>query len=121
MREVLLYFIMDILKIIIAVVASAVVFGIVGFLLGQMHRKRVAEAEIGSATQEATRIVNNALAEAETKKRKPSLRQRTKFTNSAMSWNASCGNAARKFSVRNAESSRRRRRSTARSKILKKG
>ena len=33
-----------------------------------MHRKRVAEAEIGSATQEATRIVNNALAEAETKK-----------------------------------------------------
>lgn len=70
MREVLLYFIMDILKIIIAVVASAVVFGIVGFLLGQMHRKRVAEAEIGSATQEATRIVNNALAEAETKKKK---------------------------------------------------
>lgn len=69
MREVLLYFIMDILKIIIAVVASAVVFGIVGFLLGQMHRKRVAEAEIGSATQEATRIVNNALAEAETKKK----------------------------------------------------
>ncbi len=58
----------DIIKIIIAVVASAVVFGIVGFLLGQMHRKRVAEAEIGSATQEATRIVNNALAEAETKK-----------------------------------------------------
>ena len=56
-------------KIIIAVVASAVVFGIVGFLLGQMHRKRVAEAEIGSATQEATRIVNNALAEAETKKK----------------------------------------------------
>ncbi len=37
----------DIIKIIIAVVASAVVFGIVGFLLGQMHRKRVAEAEIG--------------------------------------------------------------------------
>ena len=59
----------DIIKIIIAVVASAVVFGIVGFLLGQMHRKRVAEAEIGSATQEATRIVNNALAEAETKKK----------------------------------------------------
>ena len=59
----------DIIKIIIAVVASAVVFGIVGFLLGQMHRKRVAEAEIGSATQEATRIANNALAEAETKKK----------------------------------------------------
>lgn len=69
MREVLLYFMTDIIKIIIAVVASAVVFGIVGFLLGQMHRKRVAEAEIGSATQEATRIVNNALAEAETKKK----------------------------------------------------
>ena len=43
MREVLLYFMTDIIKIIIAVVASAVVFGIVGFLLGQMHRKRVAE------------------------------------------------------------------------------
>lgn len=120
MREVLLYFMTDIIKIIIAVVASAVVFGIVGFLLGQMHRKRVAEAEIGSATQEATRIVNNALAEAETKKRKPSLRQRTKFTNSATSWNASCGNAAQKFSARNAGSSKRRRRSTARLKISKK-
>ena len=69
MREVLLYFMPDILKIIIAVVASAILFGIVGFLLGGLHRKRVAEAEIGSATQEATRIVNNALAEAETKKK----------------------------------------------------
>ena len=73
MREVLLYFMNDVLKIVIAVVASAVVFGVVGFLLGQLHRKRVAEAEIGSATQEATRIVNNALAEAETKKKEAIL------------------------------------------------
>lgn len=63
----------EILKIIIAVAAGAVVFGIAGFFLGQLHRKRVAEAEIGSATQEATRIVNSALAEAETKKKEAIL------------------------------------------------
>lgn len=57
----------------ISVVVSAVIFGILGFILGQNHRKKVAEAAIGSATQEATRIVNNAINEAETKKKEAIL------------------------------------------------
>lgn len=57
----------------IAVVVSAVVFGIIGFILGGLHRKKVAEAAIGSATEEATRIVNQAVQTAENKKRESIL------------------------------------------------
>lgn len=58
---------------IIAVVVSAVVFGVIGFVLGGLHRKRVAEAAIGSATEEAKRIVNQAVQTAENKKRESIL------------------------------------------------
>ena len=57
----------------IAVIVSAVVFGIIGFILGGLHRKRVAESAIGSATEEATRIVNQAVQTAENKKRESIL------------------------------------------------
>lgn len=50
-------------------VISAVIFGIIGFFLGSEHRRKTAEKEIGSATQEATKIINNALAEAEASKK----------------------------------------------------
>ncbi len=63
-------------KIIISVIVGvlcAVIFGVIGFVLGQMHRKKVAEAAIGSASQEAARIVNNAINEAETKKKEAIL------------------------------------------------
>ncbi len=58
---------------IIAIIASAVVFGVIGFILGGLHRKRVAESAIGSATEEATRIVNQAVQTAENKKREAIL------------------------------------------------
>lgn len=58
---------------IIAVVVTAVVFGVGGFILGGIHRKKVAEAAIGSATEEATRIVNQAVQTAENKKRESIL------------------------------------------------
>ncbi len=58
--------------IIIAIVV-AVVFGVVGFVLGSAHRKKTSEALIGSANDEATRIVNQAVNEAETKKREAVL------------------------------------------------
>ena len=48
---------MEIKTIIIAAVC-AVVFGIIGFVLGELHRKKTAEGLIGSANEEATRIVN---------------------------------------------------------------
>ena len=54
---------------IILIAVAAVVAGVLGFVLGQIHRKKVAEAAIGSATEEATRIVNDAIAQAESKKK----------------------------------------------------
>ena len=58
---------------IIIAVAAAVVFGVVGYIIGGLHRKKVAEATIGSANKEAARIVNEALTEAETKKKEAIL------------------------------------------------
>ncbi|MBQ5994979.1 MAG: ribonuclease Y [Clostridia bacterium] len=63
---------MDTVTIIVGIIA-AVVFGVIGFILGGLHRKKVAEAAIGSATEEATRIVNQAVQTAENKKRESIL------------------------------------------------
>ncbi len=55
------------------IVAAAVISGVVCFILGGLHRRKVAEAEIGSASQEAERIINNAIAQAESKKKEAIL------------------------------------------------
>ncbi len=60
------------LAIVIAVV-SAVVFGVLGFVIGGIYRKKVAEAKIGSANEEALRIVNQAVQTAESKKKEAIL------------------------------------------------
>lgn len=64
---------MDLVLAIVLIVVAAVVFGVVGFVVGGAHRKKVAEAAIGSATEEAARIVNNAMTEAEQKKKETIL------------------------------------------------
>ena len=51
------------------IVAGIVVSGIVFFLVGMMYRKNVAEKEIGSAEEEAKRIVADAIKTAEAKKK----------------------------------------------------
>lgn len=58
--------------ILVAVVCAAVA-GIVCFLLGSAHRKKTAEYTIGSAEQEAKRIVSDAIKTAETKKKEAIL------------------------------------------------
>ena len=58
---------------IICVVASAIVFGVLGFVIGGLYRKKVAEAKIGSANEEALRIVNQAVQTAESKKKESIL------------------------------------------------
>ncbi len=58
---------------VIAAVAAAAVFGVLGFFLGSAHRKKVAEAAIGSATEEAARIVNQAVQTAENKRKETVL------------------------------------------------
>lgn len=60
---------MNIFLAIAIVVVCSILFGAVGFFVGVAHRRKTAEAEIGSATEEATRIMNKALAEAETSKK----------------------------------------------------
>ena len=52
---------------------SAVVFGALGFVIGGVYRKKVAEAKIGSANEEALRIVNQAVQTAENKKKEAIL------------------------------------------------
>ena len=51
----------------------AVLFAVIGFALGQIYRKNTAEKLIGSANEEATRIINAAANEAETRKREAIL------------------------------------------------
>lgn len=50
-------------------VLCAIIFGVLGFVLGGEHRRKTSEKEIGSATQQATKIINNALTEAEATKK----------------------------------------------------
>lgn len=50
---------------IIIIVVCAVIFCIAGFVLGSVMRQKTNEKEIGSATQEATKIINDALQQAE--------------------------------------------------------
>ncbi len=58
---------------VVIAVVSAVVFGVLGFVVGGVYRKKVAEAKIGSANEEALRIVNQAVQTAESKKKEAIL------------------------------------------------
>ena len=57
-----------ILTVVLVLVAAAVT-GALGFYLGGENRKRTAEAKIGSAEEEAKRIVNDAIKAAEQKRK----------------------------------------------------
>lgn len=54
---------------VVLVLVAAVVAGALGFYLGGENRKRTAEAKIGSAEEEAKRIVNDAIKTAEQKRK----------------------------------------------------
>ena len=55
--------------IVVLVLVAAAVAGALGFYLGGENRKRTAEAKIGSAEDEAKRIVNDAIKTAEAKRK----------------------------------------------------
>ncbi|MBE6835825.1 MAG: ribonuclease Y [Ruminococcaceae bacterium] len=63
----------------IIIVVVAVVFGVIGFILGQIIRKRFAEAAIGSAKDEAARILNQAMTEAESRRKEIILEAKEKI------------------------------------------
>lgn len=54
-------------------IGAAILFGFIGFALGNQFRKNVAEREIGSAEDEAKRIINDSIKAAESKKRESLL------------------------------------------------
>ena len=60
---------MDIILAIILIVVGTLVGVAIGFLSGMTYRKKVAEREIGSAETEATRILNEALRDSESKRK----------------------------------------------------
>ncbi len=60
---------MEIWLAILLIVIAAIVTGLCCFNAGVNHRKKIAEAEIGSAETEAKRIVDEAVKEAEAKKK----------------------------------------------------
>ena len=59
--------------VLVAVVIAAVILGFVPFLAGISYRKKTGEKQIGSARDEAKRIINEALKTAETKKKEALL------------------------------------------------
>ncbi len=60
---------MTILYCVISFLASGVIFGLIAFKLGIRYRKKIAEAEIGSAEEQAKKIVEDAYHAADTKKK----------------------------------------------------
>lgn len=60
---------MDLWLAIVLIVVGLAVGAVAGVVIGIMYRKRVAENEIGSAEQEAKRIISEAMKTAEAKKK----------------------------------------------------
>ncbi len=65
-----------ILPYLITAVACIAVFLPIGILIGIAHRKRVAEAQIGSAEQQAKKILDEAIKNAESKKKEALIEAR---------------------------------------------
>ena len=57
----------------VIVAAVALVIGVIAFALGIFYRKTVSEKQIGSANEEARRIINEAIKTADTKKKEAIL------------------------------------------------
>ena len=59
----------DLITFLLGIAAGFVAGGVIFFILGVTYRKKVAEKEIGSAEEEAKRIINEAIKGGENKKR----------------------------------------------------
>ncbi len=58
-----------ILLVVLIVVIAVAIASVIAFILGGSHRKKIAESAIGSAEKEANRIISDAIAGAEAKKK----------------------------------------------------
>ncbi len=59
----------DLISFLLGIAGGLIVVGVIFFILGVTYRKKVAEKEIGSAEEEAKRIINEAIKGGENKKR----------------------------------------------------
>ena len=59
----------DLISFLLGIAGGLTVGGVIFFILGVTYRKKVAEKEIGSAEEEAKRIINEAIKGGENKKR----------------------------------------------------
>ncbi len=64
---------MDFVSLIIGLAIGAVVFGTLCFVFGRVLLKKTSKTTIGNANLEAANIINNAMAEAETKRKETLL------------------------------------------------
>ena len=67
---------MELWQTILAVVVVALIVGLVMFIAGFFYRKKASEKQIGSAKEEAKRIINDAVKTAATKKKEALLEGR---------------------------------------------
>ena len=104
---------------IVAAVAAVVAF-VVGFPIGIQYRKKVAEKEISSAEEEATRILNEAIKSSESKKREVLLEAKEEILKAARITRRKSRNAGPTCKSRNAGCSRRKRTSIARPMLSRK-
>ena len=81
--------------------AAAVLLGVIGFFAGSVYRRKSAENAIGSAEDEAKRILSDAMKTAESRKKEALVE------------------AKDEISVRSTDFSRRKKRSTGKPIILK--
>ena len=66
----------DLISFLLGIAGGLIVGGVIFFILGVTYRKKVAEKEIGSAEEEAKRIINEAIKGGENKKREMLLEAR---------------------------------------------
>ena len=59
----------DLISFLLGIAGGLIVGGVIFFILGVTYRKKVAEKEIGSAEEEAKRIINESIKGGENKKR----------------------------------------------------
>ena len=84
------------IQITLLILGVSLVVAVAAFLAGTIYRKKVAEREIGSAEEEATRIINEAIRGGESKKKEmlleaPSTKRKSKSAAASFpSRNAAC-------------------------------
>lgn len=59
----------DALLVVVLLIVTAIIVGVIAFIMGVSYRKRIAEAKIGSAEEKASKIIDDAITAAEAKKR----------------------------------------------------